>query len=154
MNNLSTRIESELEVKAYIQNLKYALSNGATIQFQVQRYVDEKRDTKYTNRFTVDDIFPNEEYHDMLKRELMTLTPANYIRTVKDFRFPNKGEMREFGKYYEGYGDVYIKVRVELLGIYGNSTVFVMSFHYSEIPFITTTFPYSVREGDKNENSK
>lgn len=32
------RIESELEVKAYIQNLKYALNNGAKIEFQVKRH--------------------------------------------------------------------------------------------------------------------
>lgn len=29
------RIESEIEVKAYIQNLRYALNNGAKINFQV-----------------------------------------------------------------------------------------------------------------------
>ena len=31
------RIESEIEVKAYIQNLKFALNNGAKINFQVRR---------------------------------------------------------------------------------------------------------------------
>ena len=35
------RIESELEVKAYIQDLKFALNNGAQINFQVKRIVDE-----------------------------------------------------------------------------------------------------------------
>ena len=43
------RIESELEVKAYIQDLKFSLNNGAQIDFQVKRVVDEKRDEKYTN---------------------------------------------------------------------------------------------------------
>ena len=37
------RIESELEVKAYIQDLKFALNNGAKINFQAKRRVDEKR---------------------------------------------------------------------------------------------------------------
>lgn len=41
--------------------------------------------------------------------------------------------MREFGKVYDGKGDVYIKVRVELLSEYGNHTTFVMSFHYAAI---------------------
>lgn len=43
------RIESEIEVKSYIQDLRFALNNGAKIDFQVKRLVDEKRDEKYTN---------------------------------------------------------------------------------------------------------
>ena len=49
---INSRIESELEVKSYIQNLKYALDNGAKITFQVKRFVDENRDEKYTNQYT------------------------------------------------------------------------------------------------------
>lgn len=44
-----TRIESELEVKTYIQNLQFALNHGAKIEFQAKRYVDENRDERYTN---------------------------------------------------------------------------------------------------------
>lgn len=54
------RIESEIEVKAYIQNLKFALNNGAKINFQVRRLVDEKRDEKYSNQYTVNKLFPDE----------------------------------------------------------------------------------------------
>ena len=36
------RIESELEIKSYIQNLRFALNNGAKIDFQAKRFVDEK----------------------------------------------------------------------------------------------------------------
>lgn len=36
-----SRIESEIEVKAYIQDLKFALNNGAKIDFQAKRLVDE-----------------------------------------------------------------------------------------------------------------
>ena len=50
--------------------------------------------------------------------------------------------MREFGKIYAGKGDVYIKIRVELLSGFGNHTTFVMSFHYAEIPFTSAMFPY------------
>ena len=39
-------------------------------------------------------------------------------------------------------GDVYIKIRVELLATYGNHTVFIMSFHYAERPFTVSDFPY------------
>ena len=42
--NTKERIESELEVKSYLQNLKYALENGAQINFQARRLVDNQRD--------------------------------------------------------------------------------------------------------------
>ena len=45
---IKARIESELEVKSYIQNLRFALNNGARINFQVKRLVDKKRNEKYT----------------------------------------------------------------------------------------------------------
>ena len=136
------RIESELEVKAYIQDLKFSLNNGAQIDFQVKRVVDEKRDEKYTNQYTVNRLFPDENPVDALKRELLTLSVENYMRTVKDTRFPKRSEMREFGKVYNGTEDVYIKIRVELLGLYGNTTTFVMSFHFAEKAFTPEMFPY------------
>lgn len=136
------RIESELEVKAYIQDLKFSLNNGVQIDFQVKRVVDEKRDEKYTNQYTVNRLFPDENPVDALKRELLTLSVEDYMRTVKDTRFPKRSEMREFGKVYNGTEDVYIKIRVELLGLYGNTTTFVMSFHFAEKAFTPEMFPY------------
>ena len=136
------RIESELEVKAYIQDLKFSLNNAAQIDFQVKRVVDEKRDEKYTNQYTVNRLFPDENPVDALKRELLTLSVEDYMRTVKDTRFPKRSEMREFGKVYNGTEDVYIKIRVELLGLYGNTTTFVMSFHFAEKAFTPEMFPY------------
>lgn len=130
-----SRIESEIEVKAYIQNLKFALNNGAKIDFQAKRLVDEKRNEKYTNQYTVNKMFPDENPVDALKRELSTLSVEDYMQTVKDIRFPKRSEMREFGKVYNGTDDVYIKIRVELLGMYGNTTTFVMSFHFAEKTF-------------------
>ena len=141
-NEVGARIESEIEVKSYIQNLKYALNNGAKINFQENRYVDENRDEKYTNHYTVTELFPDENPVDALKRELLTLSVEDYMRTVKDTRFPKRSEMREFGKVYNGTEDVYIKIRVELLGLYGNTTTFVMSFHFAEKAFTPEMFPY------------
>ncbi len=141
-NEVKTRIESELEVKAYIQDLKYALNNGAKIDFQAKRLVDENRNEKYTNQYTVDTLFPDENPVDALKRELLTLSVENYMRTVKDLRFIKRSEMREFGKVYNAKDDVYIKIRVELLGSYGNTTTFIMSFHFAEKPFSPEMFPY------------
>lgn len=136
------RIESELEVKAYLQDLKFALKNGARINFQVKRLVDDRRDEKYTNQYTVNALFPDENPVDALRRELLNLTVEEYMQTVKDLRFPNRSEMREFGKIYNGNDEVYIKVRVELLGRYGNTTTFVMSFHFAERAFTPEMFPY------------
>ena len=137
-----SRIESEIEVKAYIQDLKFALNNGAKIDFQAKRLVDEKRDEKYTNQYTVNKLFSDENPVDALKRELLTLSVEDYMQTVKDIRFPKRSEMREFGKVYNGTDDVYIKIRVELLGMYGNITTFVMSFHFAEKAFTPEMFPY------------
>lgn len=136
------RIESELEVQSYIQNLKFALNSGAEIIFQAKRLVDEKRDEKYTNQYTINKLFPDENPVDALKRELLLLSVEDYMQTVKDTRFPNRSEMREFGKVYNGTEDVYIKIRVELLGLYGNTTTFVMSFHFAEKAFAPEMFPY------------
>ncbi len=141
-NKTNARIESELEVKTYIQDLKFALNNGAQINFQAKRRVDENREEKYTNPYTINTLFPNENPVDAIKRELLTLSVEDYMQTVKDMRFPKRSEMREFGKVYNGTDDVYIKIRVELLGIYGNTTTFVMSFHYAERAFMPEMFPY------------
>ena len=142
IHEINSRIESETEVRAYVQNLKFALNNGAKIDFQVKRLVDEKRDEKYTNQYTVNTLFPDENPVDALKRELLTLSVEEYMQTVKDLRFPNRSEMREFGKVYNGSEDVYIKIRVDLLGAYGNTTTFVMSFHFAERAFTPEMFPY------------
>lgn len=131
-----------LDKKSYIQNLKYALNNGAKINFQENRYVDENRDEKYTNHYTVTKLFPDENPVDVLKRELLTLSVDHYMRTVKDIRFPNRNEMREFGKVYNEKDDVYIKIRIELLGMYGSATAFVMPFHFAEKAFLPEMFPY------------
>ena len=66
----------------------------------------------------------------------------DYMQTVKDLRFPKRSEMPEFGKVYNGKDDVYIKIRVELLGVYGQATTFVMSFHFAEKAFTPEMFPY------------
>lgn len=139
------RIESKLEITSYIQNLKYALEHGARINFQAKRAVDENRNEKYTNQYTVQKLFPDENPVDALKKELLTLSVENYIKTVKDIRFPRRSEMREFGKVYNGQDDVYIKIRVELMGEFGSHTTFVMSFHFAEQPFTSDMFPYRTK---------
>ena len=145
MIDTKTRIESESEVRYYLQDLRYALEHNAKVTFQIERQVDQNRDQRYTNQFTVADLFPNENPVSALKREIQTLTVEEYMQTVKDLLFPKRSEMREFGKVYKGKGDVYIKIRVELFSEFGDHTTFIMSFHYAEIPFTQEMFPYKKR---------
>lgn len=140
MNEL-VRIESIEDVKTYLARLRYALDHNAAITVQRERQVDLQREERYTNKFTIADLFPDEAPEAAMRRELKKLTVADYMRTVKDIRFPNRSEMREFGKVYNGTDDVYIKIRVELVGINGTTT-FVMSFHYAERAFREEDFPY------------
>lgn len=144
MSSGTYRIESELEVKTYLDRLNYALDNGASIQVQIERKVDDNRNIKYTNKYTLANLFPNENPADALRRELRTLTVSDYLRTVKDTRFPARSEMREFGKVYNGTDEVYIKIRVELLDPVHTwkKTAFVMSFHFAEKLFEQELFPY------------
>ena len=140
--NETYRIESREEVSAYLSKLRYAIDGGARLVIQEERQVDKNRPVIYTNKFTIPDLFPDEDPQVALSRELKTLTVEEYIKTVKDLRFPNKSEMREFGKIYAGTKEVYIKLRVEILGPVGQPPLFVMSFHYAMRPFSEETFPY------------
>jgi hypothetical protein len=138
------RIETRAEVETYIARLKYTLQDGgAHIQLQQYRKVDSTRLERYTNRYTLSDLFPDEDPVEALKRELSQLDVVNYVETVKDTKFVKRSEMRVFSKKYSGK-DVYIKIRVEVLAA---TAIFVMSFHYAEKEFIDADFPYSGKEG-------
>jgi len=63
---------------------------------------------------------------------------------VKDTRWPNRSDMRVFGKKYSEEA-LYIKIRVELVGAMGSNYIFVMSFHFAEEAFVETDFPYRNR---------
>lgn len=137
------RIAPKNEVDAYIAKMRYALDNGAELTFQENRDVDNNRPIQYTNKYTVADLFPDERPSDALRRELYTLTAAEYLRTVPDSRCAGRGEFWEFGRIYDK-GDVYIKFRVTLFdtSAYGKHITFVMSFHYAQTPLSEETFPY------------
>lgn len=144
-DNEKKRIESKMEVQTYLDRLKYAIQSGSVrVNFQKDRKVDEGRDKKNTNRYTMAQLFLDENEVEVLKRELTYLTVEEYIETVRDLRFPKRSEMRVFGKEYSGE-DVYIKIRVELVSIEhanGDSFILVMSFHFSERNFEESDFPY------------
>lgn len=144
-SNEIKRIESGSDVTTYLDRLKYALESGsAMINFQLDRQVDAARDRKYSNRQTMLTLFPDEDEVAVLKRELATITVRDYIETVKDTRFPKRSDMRVLGKKYSEE-DVYIKIRVELVGAMGSNYIFVMSFHFAEEAFVETDFPYRKR---------
>lgn len=88
-------------------------------------------------------LFPDEDLVEALKKELIKLTVEEYIETVKDTRYPDRSDMRVFGKKYQEE-DVYIKIRVELVSLSyaNNSYIFVMSFHFAEKAFNESDFPY------------
>lgn len=69
MSDTRSRIESKLEVNSYLQDLRYALQHNAKITFQAERRVDQNRDQKYTNKFTVADLFPDENPAAAIRRE-------------------------------------------------------------------------------------
>ncbi|MDD5604138.1 MAG: hypothetical protein PHG48_08730 [Eubacteriales bacterium] len=150
------KIESRFDVRTYIDRLKYLLQKGdnnVRIIFQRDRKIDDTRNIKHTNRYTIMALFPNEDEVEALKRELLTIDVDDYIETVRDKRYPDRSEMRVFGKKYIEK-DVYIKIRVELLSNIASSAgydyLYVMSFHFAEESFVKTNFPY--RQEQINEN--
>ncbi len=87
------RIESKEEIETYLARLRYALDNGASLSIQRERRIDDDREEQYTNKFTIDDLFPNEDRNIAIRRELKQLTSADYLRTVRDLRFPMRSEI-------------------------------------------------------------
>lgn len=139
------KIESKASIKTFLARLEYALLSGtARINFQRKRVVDDNRDEKFTNRFTMHKLFPNEDEVEVLKHELAHLKYQDYIETVHDTKYPERSDMHVFGKKYSNE-DVYIKIRVELLNVGGpgdDNFIYVMSFHFAEVKFVAGDFPY------------
>ena len=76
--NQIIRIETQLEVDTYLAQLEYSLiSQHAKLQFQEDRLVDRQRAERFTNRYTVGDLFPDDDPVDALKRELLVLKAEN-----------------------------------------------------------------------------
>ena len=92
-------------------------------------------------------------FQNMVLEHLKTIQKT--IRDIEDARLDNKvlrgkdsiGIINRnfdeiFGKIYNESEDVYIKLRVELLGTYGETLLFIMSFHFAEKAFTEEMFPY------------
>lgn len=141
---------SKEEVKTYLDRLKYALSQSISrIMFQKNRKIDDNRPIKYTNRYTIAALFPDELPTKVMRRELKKLKVNDYMHTVKDLKFKNRSDMFVFAKKYTDF--VYIKIRTELISKQHISNyVFIMSFHFSDKPIKNKNFPYK-KKGEKNE---
>lgn len=139
------RIEERFDIQTYIDRLVYALEKKSTkINFLRERQIDKKKNKRFTNRYTIEKLFPDEDEIKVLKREPALLTVEEYIETLRDIRYPNKSEMRVFGRKYFNE-DIYIKIRVELISSThagGDNFILVMSFHYAEEAFEDLDFPY------------
>jgi hypothetical protein len=132
--------ESKVAISTYLDRLKYALeSESVSIQFIEDRLVDIGRSEKYTNRYTIAKLFPNEDPVEVLKNEFKSISIKEYIETVKDLRYPKRSDMRVFGRKYDT-DEEYIKFRVEILP---ETHLLVMSFHFSTIQFEHIEFPYN-----------
>jgi hypothetical protein len=124
--------KNKQDVEAYLAKLEYALQDkNVLIEFQKDRYADKNRPKEYTNVYTMAELFPDASPNDVLHKELAS--------TVKDVRYPRRSEFWVFGKRYSGK-DVYIKFRVEIIQ---RTYIFIMSFHFSEIPFSEVYFPFA-----------
>lgn len=152
-SNENRRIESKEDVITYLERLAYTLKSGqAKVNLVSNRFVDNRREPKYTNRYTMNVLFPDEDHVDALKRELSVLTVDEYIETLKDTRETKRSDLRVFGKRYNGK-HVYIKIRVELInqiGCGGDNHILVLSFHFAEKSFLQDDFPHKGKRGVKN----
>jgi len=148
-DNGDKKTESREDIVAFIANIRYCIKSGdCKISFKSDRKNDVNKDVRFTNRYTINDLFPNENPVNIMKLELIKLKPENYIETIKDLKFPDKSYLRVFGKRYSN--DVYIKIRAELLSktLSGNNMILVLSFHFSQYPFNDKTFPYYNKKGN------
>ena len=106
--------ETELEINAFISNVKYCIESGdCKISVKSEKKSEQNKDIEFTNKYTLGQLFPDENPADSMKRELIKLTKRNYIETLEDLDFPNRSKLRVFGKRYDA--DVYIKFRAELI---------------------------------------
>jgi hypothetical protein len=133
-------LKTREDVEASLSKLQYALQDKSTlIDFQEERYADQDRQKEYTNIYTVAKLFPDESPNEAMRRELADLKVQDYIETVKDIRYTKRSELWVFGKQYMGK-DTYIKFRVEIIQ---RNHIFVLSFHFSTIPFSEVQFPFA-----------
>jgi len=134
--NVNKRIASKQEVETVIAQLSYALTNKTRITFQEEKNSDIHRNVRFTNQYTIANLFSDEPPQKVLRREIGKLCPEEYMHSVKDTKYPNRSELHVFAREYDDY--VYIKFRVEVIV----NNIYVISFHYSDVELNNEDFPY------------
>lgn len=145
MNAVNNKfIESREEIITCLNQIEYLIQNRqVVITCEKYRAADSRKDTVFTNRYTLNVLFPDEYELEVLEQELRNLKLEEYLETVIDNSVPGQVPMRVFGKKY-GKSDVYIKFQIQLLSEkYGGSGhILVKSFHFAEWQFKESDFPY------------
>ncbi len=146
-NENSTRIESKEDVKSFLSRLAYVMAKKTkTITFQKIRDSDKGRNPRFTNRFTIACLFPDESPVEAIARELQSLNFKEYRHTIKDNLYPDRSEWRVFSRKYAHEPEhVYIKLRVDIISSscrVQHDQIYVMSFHFSDRVLSKQDFPY------------
>lgn len=147
IKNGDRQTESYHEVEIFLNELKVALDNKCYISVIEQKTSEISRAIERTNAATIAVLFPNEEPHKALRRELKKLRIKHYMYSMIDDFYPLGNKLKVFGMSYSG-NDVYIKLKLEFETdkSYENAVVLVLSFHYSTRRFGTGEFPYEVKK--------
>lgn len=130
-------VESIEKVDTFISQLKYVIKNNGILEFQEVRKCDKHRNIKFSNKYTINKLFPDEDLVKAIKRELILLKHCDYLHTLKDIKFPNRSLLRVFAKKYSGEY-VYIKIRAEVV----HKFVHIISFHFSSVGIKENEFTY------------
>lgn len=138
---ISKRVQSIAEVKDMLARLKYAIKSNPSFKIIVTRKSDEGKQLQYTNKYTLDNLFPNESPAEALRNELVTLSVEEYKETLTDDLYPEK-DLHVFIRQYDEQ-QVFIKIRAELLTSTGRSLLVVISFHFAEYEVKLSELPHA-----------
>lgn len=114
-------IEEIEKLKFFLKKLQYLLNSNCQIDIQKLRMGEDALNPNNTNNTMIDLDYDSED----IREELLTLKVGDYIKTVKDRRYPNTANYWIFSKNINGR-DVYIKFKI--LSV---NKIHLMSFHYA-----------------------
>lgn len=139
-------VEDSSVVSTFLAKLKFMLENPCTSIQLDKKKSDQFKPYEYTNKFTLSNLFPNENPVDAMKRELRLLSLCDYLHTAVDVVNPKSPNYYVFAKKFDKF--VYIKVKIVVFNgsIPGQQdTILVMSFHYAEHLINENSFRYLKR---------
>lgn len=115
-------IEEIEKLKFFLKKLQHLLNDSnCQIDIQKLRRGEDPLDPNNTNNTMINLDYDSED----IREELLTLKVGDYIKTVKDRRYPNTSNYWIFSKNIDGR-DVYIKFKIRSV-----NKIHLMSFHYA-----------------------